>query len=279
MSKCACVVLNYNDYKTTINLVNSIKDYNNIELIIIVDNASTDDSVEHLKLIETQKTILVEAKENGGYGFGNNLGIRTANQHGCEYAIVANPDVFFTEELVDKLIEVHEKYSNCVISSAKQLDRNGALIKDVAWKNFTKYDCIFLETKLSKLHNYHYEWNYLNSKYCEVDCVPGAFLLVHVNRFFEIGSYDEQLFLYFEETVLGLNAKKHGFKTILLGNEYYKHNHSVSINKSIASKINRLRVLHTSKEYVLKNYLHANAIELLFMRFINALIIIKKRIK
>ena len=43
-----CVILNYNDAPTTINLVQSIKNYSLLNFIVVVDNCSTDDSIESI---------------------------------------------------------------------------------------------------------------------------------------------------------------------------------------------------------------------------------------
>ena len=51
----ACVILNYNDADTTISLVRKIGDYKNIEHIIVVDNCSTDHSLEKLEKITDEK--------------------------------------------------------------------------------------------------------------------------------------------------------------------------------------------------------------------------------
>lgn len=47
--RLSCVILNYNDAETTEKLVKQIVDYNVLHQIIVVDNASTDDSLERLK--------------------------------------------------------------------------------------------------------------------------------------------------------------------------------------------------------------------------------------
>ena len=92
-----------------------------------------------------------------------------------------------------------------------------------------------------------------------VDCVPGAFLAVNITNFLEIGGYDESVFLYWEESIIGAKAKEKGFSTVLLTNDYYLHEHSVSINKSIPQKKRQMEILYTSRLYFLKEYLHSKA--------------------
>ena len=72
--KTGIVILNYNDYENTIQMLNQIKDYTCLDKIVIVDNCSTDQSVEKLKVYENKKIVLLEASENKGYASGNNFG-------------------------------------------------------------------------------------------------------------------------------------------------------------------------------------------------------------
>ena len=71
----ACVILNYNDSETTLSLINKIKTYEILDYIVIVDNQSSDNSLEKLRKIQTSKIIVICSEKNGGYGYGNNYGI------------------------------------------------------------------------------------------------------------------------------------------------------------------------------------------------------------
>ena len=92
--KISCVILNYNDAETTKKLVKAIYGYGSLDSVVVVDNGSGDDSLKQLKDMagkmakeiakETaeeveqegeDRLILLEAKRNGGYGAGNNLGV------------------------------------------------------------------------------------------------------------------------------------------------------------------------------------------------------------
>ena len=104
--RLSCVILNYNDAETTEKLVKQIADYNVLHQIIVVDNASTDDSLERLKKLEADqpgRLHVLSADHNGGYGSGNNLGVRyAAGQGGATHVLIANPDVVFSEQSLDR---------------------------------------------------------------------------------------------------------------------------------------------------------------------------------
>ena len=79
----SCVILNYNDAETTEKLVIQNAHYDVLRQNIVVDNASTDDSLERLRKLESDanasqscKVRVISADHNGGYGSGNNLGVR-----------------------------------------------------------------------------------------------------------------------------------------------------------------------------------------------------------
>ena len=112
----ACVILNYNDASTTINLVQSIKDYALLNYIVVVDNCSTDDSLERLQGYKNEKIHIIKSEKNGGYGAGNNVGLRYSSEIlDADYSIVANPDVLFDEKCVENeiILRHHPAKYNC----------------------------------------------------------------------------------------------------------------------------------------------------------------------
>ena len=83
------MVLNYNDAPTCIKLLERIKDYKNIDEIILVDNASSVSSLKSLRnyVQGKEKISLIENKVNSGYSSGNNLGVRySVKEKKCAYA-------------------------------------------------------------------------------------------------------------------------------------------------------------------------------------------------
>ena len=73
--KTGIVILNYNDYETTLKCLQPILDYKNIDYIIVVDNCSTNDSYDQLAKHRNDRWILLRSPSNGGYAKGNNIGI------------------------------------------------------------------------------------------------------------------------------------------------------------------------------------------------------------
>src|SRR5690606_34351836 len=101
-------------------------------------------------------------------------------------------------------------------------------------------------------------WKYTKSKdYISYpDCVAGSLLLVETKKFLQVGGYDENIFLYGEETLLGYKMKINNYKTILI-NETYYHYHSTTISKYLNLKKQKKQI-NKSRKYVIKNYLLKN---------------------
>ena len=66
--KVAIIIVNYNDYEDTIKYVESIKSYDCLDRIVVVDNKSTaEGTMERLNRIKNDKVRVIQSNENGGY--------------------------------------------------------------------------------------------------------------------------------------------------------------------------------------------------------------------
>lgn len=261
MEKCACVVLNYNDHNTTINLLKMIENYHILDYIVVVDNCSTDDSYEVLKQNESERIKCIRSDKNGGYGYGNNYGITYAyNRLNCRYVILSNPDVAFNEEyLIHCLTVIKDRNLACI--SGIQLDIQGKPIEEMAWKIPTALQYAVMGTRLEKKYNCSYADEELNNQFNYVECLPGAMIIYDAEKFLDAGGYDENMFLYCEETAIAIRLKNKGYKSGLTKEVAYKHEHSASINKSIKSLREQTKIMFKSRNYLMKEYLQSNLFE------------------
>ena len=108
--KTGIVILNYNDYENTIKMLEQIMDYKCLSKIVVVDNCSTDESLEKIRLFESKKIVVLESSQNKGYAYGNNLGLKYLEKEtNCELAIISNPDVVVSESVIEALIRDMKK--------------------------------------------------------------------------------------------------------------------------------------------------------------------------
>ena len=126
-----CVVLNYNDAKTTVEFVQRVKNMDSIDLIVVIDNCSTDDSYIQLKILESNKVHVIKSEKNGGYGYGNNVGIDYLKDK-VDYIMIANPDVIFEEHVVSNLVSSFDK--DTAIVAPLTLQPDGKRQQPEAWK-------------------------------------------------------------------------------------------------------------------------------------------------
>lgn len=111
------------------------------------------------------------------------------------------------------------------------------------------------------------EKEYQNPK-LEVECVSGAFFAIKYDIFKQVGYFDENVFLFYEEDILASKLKKLGYTEMSLNTVSFKHFESQSIDKAL-SYFNKIKRLQTSKMYYQKNYNHINIFQVILFTIIN----------
>ena len=263
--KISCIILNYNDAPSTLNLLECIKNYGILDFIVVVDNCSTDDSWEKLIRYKNEKIHVIKSEKNGGYGSWNNVGLRySSDVLRADYSIIANPDVLFDEDCIRKFLDSFQEDSSVSVVSAKQSNS-----PDCAWKNCSSLQYIlatslFFEVWL-KIRSYSSSY-FKRKKSVPVFAVPGSLLMVDLKKMLQYGMYDEDFFLYYEEPVLAQKFADVGLKTIMRLDCSYVHNHHVSISKTYRRWSQQHAVLLKSAELFLRKYKKANIIQMAFAK-------------
>lgn len=275
MDKISCIVLNYNDAPTTLHLVRELKELDVLDSIVVVDNCSTDDSWEQLKELEREdggRIYLLQTGKNGGYGFGNQAGLDfAAGRLGATHLMVANPDIHITRECLLRVKEALDGTEGCAMSSAMVRDPKGNPQLSY-WKLLPLWRDL-LDTGLVTRRVFKPLLTApLKALFpggdpgCRLaDALPGSFFMLRADRFPEgaIHSiFDKNIFLYYEEKVLGRKLRDMGLKTVLVTDTFYVHAHSVSIDKTVGKILAKQKILHKSKLYYYKEYLHAGPVKL-----------------
>jgi len=264
--KNAMIIVNYNDWKTTMRLIENVKNYKIIDKIIVVDNKSTDDSFDKLNKLNIKKLIVLESNVNKGYSYGLNIG--------CKYAIelykdcnliISNSDIIIDSEL--DLKELINTLSNSNVIVAPNIIEDNKLSR--GWHIPTPMDDIkqnlifggskYLDKKL------RYTDSYYSKHLSKVDTVSGCFFLITSKHLKDINYFDENVFLYYEENIFGIKTKKL-YKNIVINNDVdVVHDHAKTIDKNL-KRINKYKILKKSQYYFEKNYNNANIVELLLLR-------------
>ena len=293
--KTACIIVNYNDADRTAAQIRRIRGYRNVDAVVAVDNASTDGSAEKIEACAGGNVFLLRAKNNGGYGAGNNLGIRFASEtlH-ARFCLIANPDAEFTDECAGKLLECMEGHpelgaaapvmKNPLLPAACSIPgtRENVLSGAAAWPlRPWLYDLLESGPVCRRLLTgaLHYpRWRYIGRKLVPVDCVPGSLLMVDTEKFLKAGGYDEKVFLYEEEYILGQRLRRAGFQTALLTEASYLHRHGETIEKSYRKLLSRQKLREESTLYYFREYLGAGRAQILASRLFYAAVNLEVRL-
>ena len=202
--KLAAVILNSNNADECIEAVKRIENYSLIDSLIVVDNASSDNSRERLERFfdslngrqqkdgcseddNFRKFMLVCSDKNGGYGAGNNLGVKYAYEVlGAEYVIISNPDVSFSEECAWRLVEALSEDDEAAVASA-MMDDGSKGLQQTAWMMRSWFFELLNSGPLSRrlFKKYlNYDRGYFEGKdKVYVGAVHGSLLCVDADKF------------------------------------------------------------------------------------------------
>ena len=266
MDKISMIILNYNDWATTLSLVEEVKDYECLDSVVVVDNHSSDDSWERLQALNgSGKVHALRMEQNGGYGMGNQEGINYAAGYlEADYVIIANPDIHVTPRCIGRVKEALDRTRDAVAASARVKDPQGRELFSYwtllpLWKDLLDTGLVTRRLFKGMLNTPAYRLPNAGDEDCRlVDAVPGSFFMLKTGLLTpgEIKEvFDKHIFLYYEEKVLGQKFRKMGLKTVLATDQSYVHAHSVSIDKSFKRIVDKQRLLHRSKLYYYKEYL------------------------
>ena len=270
--KVGFVIVNYNDSEETIKLINNIKDYKSIDKIVIVDNNSSDDSFDVLKKYKSNKIDVIK-NTNRHYSSGLNMGAKYLIKELGDCAIIfSNSDIEIKEDKdITKLVN---DIKDDVVVVGPTINEHGTINR--GWKlptvNHEILNNLILVSR-SYRKKLLYSDDYYKGDITEVDVVSGCFFLVDSKFLEEVDYFDENTFLYYEEQILSSKVKKHNKKEIVDNKVTIKHNHSVTIDKSV-KRVNKHKILKASQRYFCKNYLHANAFQMFLLHLTDKIFLV-----
>jgi GT2 family glycosyltransferase len=184
--------------------------------LIIVDNGSSDDTVQMLQT-EFPTAGLILNERNEGFARPINQALR---QSQGRYILVLNPDTIILPGALNALIEYLDSHPDVGICGPKVLNRDGSLQKACRrgvsrpWAAFSYF------SGLSTLFPHHkifggYLLNYLDENEThEVDGVSGSCMLIRRQVTEQVGLFDEQFFAYQEDADYCFQVKKAGWKIV-----------------------------------------------------------------
>ncbi len=179
--------------------------------IIIVDNKSTDGTVEYIKQ-NYPDVKLIENSQNLGYGTSVNLGVEHSHN---KYLVLMNPDIWAEDNFIDELLKPLENNEN-LITTPKALIYDGSKINTCG--NILHFTGLAFTRGLGAEREDFDEVNYVSG-------LSGVCFAVRRDLFQGIGGFNESIFLYMEDAELSWNINSRDLKIMYVPSSIIYHDY------------------------------------------------------
>jgi N-acetylglucosaminyl-diphospho-decaprenol L-rhamnosyltransferase len=256
------IIVNYRTGELVTQCLESLKSTldDNVK-VIVVDNCSSDNSVELIGqwIAKNKNSYFLCSEQNTGFSGGNNLAIEYAKKQGflSDYVWLLNPDTVVRENALQALVSFMQENATVGITGSRLEDLDGT-----AQCSAFRFHSILSELdnglKLGIVSKLLKKWQVAlpisESPVC-VDWVAGASMLIRQEVFNDIGLFDDNYFLYFEETDFCFQAKKVGWLCWYIPGSHIVHFAGSSTGVTNNTKRRRPRYWFESRRrYFLKNH-------------------------
>lgn len=221
-----CVVLNWNGWQDTLECLRSLAGQRYAPLsVIVVDNGSTDKSVERIRA-EWPGVELIEAEVNGGFAAGCNLGIRRALELGASFVWLLNNDTVVPPDTLNLLVaEAESDARNGITGSVLRYMHDPTRVQAwgggevMRWLGYTR----------------HYT---APTEFTEDTFLTFASVLIRSEVFKQIGLMDDRYFMYYEDSDLCFRARTAGWRLTIARDTSILHKEGGSRNagRSLATE-------------------------------------------
>lgn len=283
MNDIAALVVNYNSWAQTEECVDHLLDISDKLNVLIVDNCSTDTSVEELKqrYLKNTRVHILANPHNDGYAKGNNAGIQYVQEKlsGIRYILILNPDIIVRNKktilALKQALEENEGYAaaSCQIVLNNQWTNNAAYMWRFPKKKHLWWAGTFVQRLLLKNTNNTYDSVQVSNGIAEVDVVTGCFFMAKMDDLLNVGGFDDRTFLYYEETILAKKFARINKQEAILIGEYVCHEHQKK-DAELKDYRNRLfhrQCFHNSKKIYIEYYSDMHGIEMFLCKTLNAI--------
>jgi GT2 family glycosyltransferase len=250
MNKVSVIIINYNTFALTSNCIRSvIKQTHGIDYeIILVDNASTEcDAGNFLKEFSSVK--LIRSERNGGFAFGNNLGIEKTTDN---YFLLLNSDTVLQEDSISKAVEYMQQHIDAGVLGCRMTYPNGKVqysarrFRSISWElldlfRFTLWLIPYKKRAKLMLGKY-----FRHDENMECDWVNGAFFLFlrKVLDHLPEKKLDDRFFMYGEDQLWCEQIKRLGNKILFYSGTTVIHINSGSTDVSKQLQLRKTMMRH-----------------------------------
>jgi GT2 family glycosyltransferase len=238
--------------------------------VIIMDNASSDGSPEYLKKFCSQKEDfrLIENNRNIGFGAASNKGAKQAKG---DFLLFLNPDCRILESGMNNVLHLYREKKDAGALGVKILNSDGSLqfscraFPTLARQFYESFFCYRIFRSSRMFGSYFMTW-WDHSTIRAVDWLSGSFILIKKKVFEDLNGFDEDYFMYSEDTDLCLRLVREGYK-----NYYYPGYIVEHADAGIASRDKAQRIAEIWKShrlYFRKNHTKVHSLIFSFLYFL-----------
>jgi hypothetical protein len=238
------IIVNWNTRKILRDCLKSVYEQtkNTDFEVIVIDNASSDNSVEMVKS-EFPLVILIENKVNRGFAAANNQGIAIAQGR---YVLLLNSDTVVLEKAIEKVVDFADSHPEAAVVGCRVLNPDMSL-QPTCFLFPSVLNMILSATYLYKIfpRNKFFGreqmtwWDRNDAR--EVEVVTGCFMLVRRKAIDLVGMMDERFFMYGEETDWCYRFKQKGWRVLFTPDSEIIHLGGASSKKVRPEMILQLR--------------------------------------
>jgi len=251
------IIVNWNSGSLLTECLNSIKVAVNdnfiLNRVVVVDNASKDDSLTGIEKIDLPLT-LFKNSENIGFAKACNQGAKGSN---ADYLLLLNPDTkLFNNSLSEPILFLQKNENSLIGIVGVQLwDENNSISRNCS-RFPTPYSLIYISFGLDRLFpkffppHFMIEWDHQENRF--VDQVMGSFFFVRRPLFEKLNGYDERFFVYYEDLDFSYRANKIGFKSYYLASAKIYHKGGGTSEKVKAERLSY--ILHSKLLFSQKHF-------------------------
>jgi len=244
----------------------------------VVDNNSSDDTVNKAEKYPWVK--LIKNESNLGFATANNIALKKVRS---EFVFLLNPDAKLVNDALEKMVEFMKQNKEVGILGPRLLNADGSIQKEITpFPTLMNQILILLRLHRVPWFNELVYPNYDYNKIQEAEHLMGSALLIRKEVFEKVGGFDENFFLWFEETDFEKRAKKAGFKIVYYPKAVVHHLRSASVKK--INPLGRQTIWNKSLRYFFKK--HKSKLEQLllepfiFLSYLPAfLLLVREKIK
>ncbi len=215
-------IVNFNTRELTRNCLKSIlgKRWEEDIKIFVVDNGSTDGSVEMLGNQFPQVKLIVN-KNNLGFGKAHN---QILSKGKGDYYMVLNSDTEIEEGLIDNMVKFMEEYKSCGISSCRVLGFDGKLQPNGGDLPLGRalFNWLF-NLEVFSPSSFHRNEEEYYKKIHPVGWVSGNFMFIRRKVIEQVGKFNENYFMYFEDVEYCFRVKRAGLNVMINPKVSMKH--------------------------------------------------------